>query len=92
MAASSAQLWAELSLWSTFGLPWRGDLCASVATEFNFTQKLAGIPGGGGNRACGLMAGNGWTIFGGPVKGSTGVLWMASFRVSCRFSLVHCRM
>ena len=45
-----------------------------LATEFNFTEKLAGIPGGGDSRSCRLISGNGWTIFGGPVKGSTGVL------------------
>ena len=45
-----------------------------LATEFNFTEKLAGIPGGGGSKVCGPISGNGWTIFGGPAKGSTGVL------------------
>ena len=73
VTASSAQLWAGLLWWSTSGLPWRGGPVHILATEFNFTEKLAGIPGGGGSKACGLMAGNGWTIFGGPVKGSTGV-------------------
>ena len=63
-----------------------------LATEFNFTEKLAGIPGGGASKVCGPISGNGWTIFGGPVKGSTGVLLMTSFRVSCRVSLVHCRI
>ena len=38
-----------------------------LATEFNFTEKLAGIP-------CWLISGNGWTTFGGPVSGSTGML------------------
>ena len=50
-----------------------GPVCI-LATEFNFTEKLAGIPGGGGSKASGLILGNGWIIFGGPVKGSTGVL------------------
>ena len=45
-----------------------------LATEFNFTEKLAGICGGGGSKVCELISGNGWTIFGEPVKGSTGVL------------------
>ena len=45
-----------------------------LATEFNFTEKLARIPGGGGSKVCGLISRNGWTIFGGPVKGSTRVL------------------
>ena len=60
-------------------------------TEFNFTEKLARTPGGGGSNACGLTWWSGWIIFGGPVRGSTGMLWMTSFRVSCRVSLVHCR-
>ena len=29
-----------------------GPVCI-LATEFNFTEKLAGIPGGGGSKACG---------------------------------------
>ena len=39
-----------------------------LATEFNFMEKLAGIPGGGGSKASGLILGNGWIIVGGPVK------------------------
>ena len=62
-----------------------------LATEFNFTEKLAGTPGGGGSKADELISENGWTIFGGPVKGSTGVLWVTACRVSCRLSLVHCK-
>ena len=50
-----------------------GPVCI-LATEFNFTEKLAGIPGGGGSIACWLISGNGWTTFGGPVSGSTGML------------------
>ena len=50
-----------------------GPVCI-LAIEFSFTEKLAGIPGGGGSKVCGLTSGNGWTIFGGPVKHSTGVL------------------
>ena len=45
-----------------------------LAIEFSFTEKLARIPGGGGSKVCGLTSENGWTIIGGPVKGSTGVL------------------
>ena len=45
-----------------------------LATGFNFTEKLARIPGGGGSNATGLILGNGWIVFGGPVMGSTGVL------------------
>ena len=71
-------------------LRWGGPVCILVI-EFSFTEKLARIPGGGGNKVCGLTSGNGWTIFGGPTKGSTGVVWMTSFRVSCRVSLEYCR-
>ena len=59
MTASSVQLWAELSLPSTSRPPWSGVLCAFLATGFNFMEEFAGIPGGRGNRVCGLMAGNG---------------------------------
>ena len=62
-----------------------------LAIEFSFTEKLTGIPGGGGSKVCGPISGNGWKIFGGPVKGSTEVPLMTSFRVSCRVSLEHCR-
>ena len=62
-----------------------------LVIEFSLTEKLAGIPGGGGSKVCGLTSGNGWTIFGGPVKGSTGVLQMTSLKVSCRVSLEHSR-
>ena len=58
------------NMWASLG---RGPVCI-LAIEFSFTEKLAGIPGGGGSKVCGLTLGNGWTIFGGPVKGSTGVL------------------
>ena len=30
-----------------------------LGTEFNFTEKLAGIPGGGGSKVCGPISGNG---------------------------------
>ena len=39
-----------------------------------YLRSWAGIPGGGGSKVHGLTLGNGWTILGGPVKGSTGVL------------------
>ena len=56
-------------MWASLGVP----VCI-LAIEFSFTEKLAGIPGGGGSKVCGPISGNGWTIFGGPIKGSTGVL------------------
>ena len=40
-----------------------------LATVFNFTEKLARIPWGGGGKVCGLISGNGGQSFGGPVKG-----------------------
>ena len=45
-----------------------------LVIEFSFTEKLAGIPVAGGSRVCEPTSGNGWTILGGPIKGSTGVL------------------
>ena len=57
-------------MWASLG---GGPVCI-LAIEFSFTEKLAGIPGEGGSKVCGPISGNGWTIFGGPVKGSTGVL------------------
>ena len=59
-----ANIWASLE----------GEPVHILATEFNFTEKLARIPGGGGSMASGLILSNGWIIFGGPVKGSTRVL------------------
>ena len=59
-----------VSIWAALG---GGPVCI-LAIEFSFTEKLAGIPGGGGSKVCGLTLGNEWTILGGPVKGSTGVL------------------
>ena len=59
-----------VSIWAALG---GGPVCILVI-EFSFTEKLARIPGGGGSKVHGLTSGNGWTIFGGPVKGSTGVL------------------
>ena len=59
-----------VSIWAALG---GGPVC-TLAIEFSFTEKLAGMPGGGGSKVCGLTLGNGWTILGGPVKGSTGVL------------------
>ena len=59
-----------VSIWAALG---GGPVCI-LAIEFSFTEKLARIPGGGGSKVHGLTSGNGWTIFGGPVKGSTGVL------------------
>ena len=56
-----------VNIWAALG---GGPVCI-LAIEFSFTEKLAGIPGGGG-KVHGLTSGNGWTIFGGPVKGSTG--------------------
>ena len=59
-----------------------------LATKFNFMEKFAGIPVGGGSKACGLIWGNGWTTFRGTCQGFN---WIAvdatSFRVFCRFSL-----
>ena len=59
-----------VNMWASLG----GGPVSILAIEFSFTEKLAGIPGAGGSKVCGLTSGNGWTIFGGPVKGSTGVL------------------
>ena len=59
-----------VSIWAALG---GGPVCILVM-EFSFTEKLARIPGGGGSKVHGLTSGNGWTIFGGPDKGSTGVL------------------
>ena len=59
-----------VSIWAALG---GGPVCI-LAIEFSFTEKLAGMPGGGGQQ--GLWANFRkwrWTIFGGPVKGSTGV-------------------
>ena len=50
-----------------------GPVCI-LAMGFSFTEKLAVIPGGGGRKDDKLIHEKGWTIFGGPVKGSTGVL------------------
>ena len=68
-----------------------GGLCTSWQPSSTSQRSWPKFLGEGGSKACGWTWGNGWKIFGGPVKGSTGLLWMASFRVSCRFSLVHCR-
>ena len=57
-------------IWAALG---GGPVCI-LAIEFSFTKKLAGMPGGGGSKVHGLTLGNGWTILGGTVKGSTGVL------------------
>ena len=59
-----------VNIWASLG---GGPVCILVI-EFSFTQNLARIPGRGGSKVCGLISGNGWTIFGGPTKGSTGVL------------------
>ena len=59
-----------VNTWAALG---GGPVCILVI-EFNFTEKLARIPGGGGSKVHGLTSGNGWTIIGGPVKGSNGVL------------------
>ena len=59
-----------VNMWASLG---GGPVCI-LAIEFSFTEKLAGIPGGGGSKVCGPISGDGWTIFGGPIKGSTGVL------------------
>ena len=59
-----------VNMWASLG---GGPVCI-LAIEFSFTEKLAGIPGGGGSKVCGPISGNGWTIFGGPIKSSTGVL------------------
>ena len=52
----------------------------SLATLLSFMVKLAGTDGGGISRVWGLVAGNGCTILGGPVNGSTGTSWTISFR------------
>ena len=59
-----------VNIWASLG---GGPVCILVI-ELSFTEKFAGIPGGGGSKICGPISGNGWTIFGGPIKGSTGVL------------------
>ena len=59
-----------VNIWASLG---GGPVCI-LAIEFSFTEKLAGIPGGGGSKVCGPISGNGWIIFGGPVKGPTRVL------------------
>ena len=53
-----------VSIWAALD---GGPVCI-LAIEFSFTEKLAGISGGGGNKVCGLTSGNGWTILGGQVK------------------------
>ena len=50
-----------------------GPVCI-LAIEFSLTEKLAGMPGGGSSKVHWLTSGKGWTILGGLVKGSTGVL------------------
>ena len=59
-----------VNMWASLG---GGPVCI-LAIEFSFTEKLAGIPGEGGSKVCGLISGNGWTVFGGPIRGSMGVL------------------
>ena len=59
-----------VSIWAALG---GGPVC-NLVIEFSFNEKLARMSGGGGSKVCGLTSGNGWTILGGPVKGSTGVL------------------
>ena len=59
-----------VSIWAALG----GGLVCILAIDFSFTEKLAGMSGGGGSKVCELTLGNGWTVLGGPVKGSTGVL------------------
>ena len=45
-----------------------------LATLLSFTVKMTGTDGGGFSKAWGLVAGNGCTILGGPVRGSTGTV------------------
>ena len=59
-----------VNIWAALG----GEPVCILAIDFSFTEKLAGIPRGGGSKVHGLTLGNGWTILGGPVKDSTGVL------------------
>ena len=59
-----------VNMWASLG---GGPVCI-LAIEFSFIEKFARIPGGGGSKVSGPTSGKGWTIFGGPVKGSTGVL------------------
>ena len=59
-----------VNIWASLG---GGPVCI-LAIEFSFTEKFARKHGGGGSKVCEPTSGNGWTIFGGPVKGSTGVL------------------
>ena len=59
-----------VNIWASLG---GGPVCI-LAIEFSFTEKFAGIPGGGASKVCGSTSGKGWTIFGWPLKGSTGVL------------------
>ena len=89
---SSAWPWVGLSLWPNIWASLDGGTCVHLGNWI--PTSLRSWPeflGEGAVRVCGPISGNGWTIFGGPVKGSTGVLWMTSFMVSCRVSLVHCR-
>ena len=53
-----------VNIWAFLG---GGPACILVI-EFSFTEKLAGIPGGGGSKVCGPTSGTGWTIFGGPSR------------------------
>ena len=46
MTAFLAQLWAEVSLWTHIWGSLDGGPVCILATEFNFIEKLAGIPGG----------------------------------------------
>ena len=45
-----------VNMWASLG----GGPVWILAIEFSFTEKLAGIPGGGGSKVCGLTSGNGW--------------------------------
>ena len=52
-----------------------------MVTLLSFTVKLAGTDRGGISKVWGLVAGNGGTILGRPVKGSTGTSCRIFFQV-----------
>ena len=71
MTTSSAQLLAELSLQSSSGASFNGAPVCILATEFNFTEKLARFLGEGAARFVGQFQEMGGQSLGDPVKGST---------------------
>ena len=58
-----------------------------LATLLSFMAKLVGTDGGGISRVWDLFPGNGCTILGGHVRGSTGISCSASFMFFCKVSV-----